>query len=64
MRDITSNTYWEWVMERAYIILAATTLVGRFLETFKEFPPQQFAPSFTIDQAMEKMQSALSGAMH
>jgi arylsulfatase A-like enzyme len=62
--DITSNVYWEWMIERAYLILAATTLVGRFLETFKEFPPQQLAPSFTIDQAMEKMKAAASGAMH
>jgi arylsulfatase len=62
--DITSNVYWEWVMERAYLILAATTLVGQFLQTFKEFPPQQLAPSFTIDQAMEKMHAAVSGAMH
>jgi arylsulfatase len=62
--DITSNTYWEWVMERALLVLAASTLVGEFLETFKEFPPVQTAPSFTIDQAMEKMEEMVSGGMH
>ena len=39
-------------------------IVGDFLTTFKEFPPRQKAASFTIDQAMEKVESANSGAMH
>jgi arylsulfatase A-like enzyme len=59
--DITSNTYWDWYLNKAYLILGAQSLVGRFLETFKEFPPRQRAASFTIDQAMEKMQASLSG---
>src|SRR5262245_66660533 len=53
--DVTSNTYYQWVMENAYLVLAATAIVAQFLESFKEFPPRQKAASFTIDQAMEKM---------
>ena len=49
-------------MSKAYMILAAQALVGRFLATFKEFPPRQKAASFTIDQALEKMAEATSGA--
>jgi arylsulfatase len=56
--DITSNTYWDWYLNKAYLILGAQRLVGRFLDTFKDFPPRQRAASFTIDQAMEKMQAA------
>ena len=33
-----------------------------FLETFQKFPPRQKPASFTIDQAMEKMQDAATGA--
>jgi arylsulfatase len=62
--DITSNTYFEWILENDYIILAASSIVEDFLKTFKDFPPRQKAASFTIDQAMEKMQSVLSGAGH
>ena len=36
--------------------------MAQFLATFKEFPPRQKAASFTIDQAMEKMTDAASGA--
>ena len=58
--DITSNTYWDWLISNAFLVLAGTTLVGRFLETFKEFPPRQKAASFTIDQAMEKMEASMT----
>jgi arylsulfatase len=62
--DVTSNTYWDWYLSKGYMLMAAQGLVGRFLETFKEFPPRQRAASFTIDQAMEKMESSLAGAGH
>jgi arylsulfatase len=59
--DITSNTYWDYVIRSGYLSLTSATLVGEFLETFKEFPPRQKAPSFTIDQAVEKLEHALWG---
>jgi arylsulfatase A-like enzyme len=58
--DITSNTYWDWMLDNAFLVLAAQTLVGRFLATFAEFPPRQKAASFTIDQAMEKLEAAIT----
>jgi arylsulfatase len=33
----------------------AQAYVGKFLATFKEFPPRQKAASFTVDQIMEKL---------
>jgi arylsulfatase len=44
------------------MIGAAGAIVEEFLATFKEYPPRQRAATFTIDQALEKMQAALSGA--
>jgi arylsulfatase len=38
--------------------------VSQFLETFKEFPPRQKAATFTIDQAMEKLNDMLSSKLH
>jgi arylsulfatase len=58
--DVTSNTYWDWMLDNAFLVLAAQTLVGRFLATFAEFPPRQKAASFTIDQAMEKLEAAIT----
>jgi len=62
--DITSNTYYDWFLHHDYIVLAAQAIVKPFLDTFKEFPPRQKAASFTIDQALEKMDMAMSGAGH
>jgi arylsulfatase len=58
--DITSNTYWDWMLDNAFLVLAAQTVVGQFLATFGEFPPRQKAASFTIDQALERMQAAIT----
>jgi arylsulfatase len=58
--DATSNSYYEWFMQNAVLVLTAQTLIVQFLETFKEFPPRQKAATFTIDQAMEKLEAALT----
>jgi arylsulfatase A-like enzyme len=55
--DITSNTYWDYVIDHAFLFVPAQGFVGRFLATFKEFPPRQKAASFTIDQVMESLQA-------
>jgi arylsulfatase A-like enzyme len=59
--DITSNTYWDWYLNKAYMIMAAQAIVTQFLNTFREFPPRQKAATFTIDQALEAMASAATG---
>jgi arylsulfatase A-like enzyme len=53
--EITSNTYYDWMLDRAYLLVPAQTYVGRFLSTFQEFPPRQKAASFSLDQVMEKL---------
>jgi arylsulfatase len=60
--DVTSNTYFDWLLDNDFILLAATMVTAQFLETFKEFPPRQKAASFTIDQAVAKLESALAAA--
>ena len=60
--DVTSNTYWDWYISKAYSIMGAQAIVSKFLATFKEFPPRQKAATFTIDQAMDKLTTSLSGA--
>jgi len=62
--DITSNTYYDWMIDRAYMLVPAQSLVGEFLATFKQFPPRQKAASFSVDQVMEKMAEGAGGAGH
>jgi arylsulfatase len=58
--DITSNTYWDWMIDRAYMMYGAQFLVKNFLDTFIEFPPRMKAASFGIDQILAKMEQALN----
>jgi arylsulfatase len=53
--QITSNTYYDWVIDRAYLLVPAQFYVARFMETFKEYPPRQKAASFSLDEVMEKL---------
>jgi arylsulfatase A-like enzyme len=57
--DTTSNTYYDWFLSKLYMVAAAGSIVEQFLATFREFPPRQKAATFTIDQALDKMKSAL-----
>ena len=57
---ITSNTYFDWMLDRAYMLVPAQTYVGQFLETFKKYPPRQKAASFSLDQVMDKLTQAPS----
>ena len=56
---ITSNTYWDWVFDHAFLLVPAQQIVGKFLATFKDYPPRQKAASFTVDQVLEKLQEGI-----
>ena len=59
--DITSNTYWDWFLDNDYIALAAhrrhDPVPGDVRASSR---PRQKAASFTIDQAVAKLEAALT----
>jgi arylsulfatase A-like enzyme len=56
--DVTSNTYWDWYLDHAFLLVPAQQYVGRFLATFRDYPPRQKAASFTIDQVLGTLQKS------
>jgi arylsulfatase A-like enzyme len=58
---ITSNTYWDWMIDHAFLLVPAQHYVGQFLMTFKDYPPRQKAASFTVNQALEMLQRGAGG---
>ncbi|MDT0553446.1 arylsulfatase [Urechidicola vernalis] len=54
---ITSNTYYDWLLDRAYLLVPAQDIVGQFLMTFKDYPPRMKAASFSLEKVMEKLAS-------
>ena len=53
--DVTSNTYYDWLMDHAFLMVPAQDYVGKFLMTFKEYPQRQKAASFNLNEVMEKL---------
>jgi len=56
--DITSNTYYDWLIDHIFFMSAAQDVVGAFLMTFKEYPQRQKAASFNLDEVMEKLKES------
>jgi arylsulfatase len=54
--DVTGNTYYDWILRHEYLFVPAQGMVSEFLKTFEEFPPRQAAASFTIGDALKKLQ--------
>lgn len=55
---ITSNTYYDWLLEHAYLLVPAQAGVGKFIESFKDYPPRQKAASFNVDEVLKLMQES------
>ncbi len=53
--DVTSNTYYEWLLDRVFLLSPAQEYVGDFLKTCKEFPPRQAAAVFNLDSVLRKL---------
>jgi arylsulfatase len=56
MADVTSNTYYDWILDHAYLLVPAQEVVGQFIMTFKDFPPRQKPSSFNLDEVLQKLQ--------
>lgn len=53
--QLTSNTYYDWLIDRVFLLVPAQAYVGNFLKTFVEYPPRQKAASFSLSQVMEQL---------
>lgn len=51
--DENSNTYYDWLLDHAYLLYGAQAYAANFLQSFKEFPPRQKPASFNLDKVLE-----------
>ena len=54
--DVTSNSYYEWVLYHAYILYGAMAIAQKFAETSRSSRSIQKPNTFTIDDAVKMMQ--------
>ncbi|WP_063683685.1 arylsulfatase [Bradyrhizobium stylosanthis] len=53
--DITSNTYWDWLINHVGTVYGVIDEVAVFAGSFKEFPPRSFPPSFNPATMIEEI---------
>lgn len=58
--QITSNTYYDWMIDHVFLLVPAQKIVGDFIGTFKEYPPRMEAASFNLDKVMKKLNTPVS----
>lgn len=54
---ITSNTYYDYLLDHAFMLVPAQKYVADFIQTFKDYPPRQKPGSFNLDAVLAAMQS-------
>ncbi|HTS05168.1 MAG TPA: sulfatase-like hydrolase/transferase, partial [Candidatus Eisenbacteria bacterium] len=59
--DVTSNTYYDWLMDHVFLLVPAQAYVGQFVMSFKDYPQRQKAASFNLDEVLQKMQEETGG---
>jgi arylsulfatase len=55
-RGDESILYYKWAADRMFVLVPAQAVVGKLMETFKEFPIRQKPSSFSINDVMEKLE--------
>lgn len=53
--DTDSNTYWDWVLEHAFMLVPAQAYVAKLLDSFRDFPPRQKPAAFNLDRVLETL---------
>ncbi len=48
--DHNSNTYWDWMIDKAPYIYLGLATTARFLQTFKDYPPSQVPDSWSVEK--------------
>ncbi len=59
---ITSNTYYDWLIDHAFLAIPCQAFVGQMIQTLFEFPPRQKPASFSLDQVMAKLEKSMQSA--
>ena len=60
--DENSNTYWDWMIDHAYVLYAMQAIVADQISAFAKFPFRQTPASFNLDAVLRHLQEATSSA--
>jgi arylsulfatase len=58
-----SNTYYDWYIDRAFIISPIQQFAIQFLSTFKDFPPSQTPGDWSLDKVKKQVEAMNTGTI-
>ncbi len=53
-----SNSYNDWLIDRAFLMYASNSYVLKFLMTLREFPPSQKPGAFNLESVIKQLESS------
>ena len=56
-----SNTYNDWFLDRAFVIIPLQGLAAKFLNSMKEYPPSQTPGSFNLEKIQKQIEAGAGG---
>ncbi|HSN54128.1 MAG TPA: arylsulfatase [Candidatus Sulfomarinibacteraceae bacterium] len=56
-----ANVYWDWYLDRAFVLVPMQQVAGKFLKTMAEYPPSQTPGSFNLEKVQEQIENAATG---
>ena len=59
--QIDANTYHDWFLDRAYVLVPMQQIAGKFLQTLADYPPSQKPGSFNLDKIQKQIEDAARG---
>lgn len=54
-----SNTYWDWYIDRVFVLVPMQDVAAKFLKSMQEYPPSQTPGSFNLDKVIEQIKSGI-----
>jgi arylsulfatase len=59
--EAEAEGYGNYILNHAFLMVPAQAFVGQHLQTYVEYPPRQKPGTFTLDQALQKLQEGTEG---
>ncbi|SDZ84472.1 arylsulfatase [Microbulbifer marinus] len=57
-----ANTYYDWLLERAFVLVPLQKMAGEFLQTMKDYPPSQTPGSFNLEKIQKQLEAGAGGS--
>jgi arylsulfatase len=52
-----AGDYERWFVDRVFLLAPAQAIVGRYLQSLRDFPPRQAPGTFSVGQALQRLRA-------